>query len=398
VISADIVIVGAGPAGTSAAIHAAKSGVSSIVIDKAHFPRDKCCGDGLTALALRELELLGFEPPAEEQWQTINGIQIRSPNGREIRLQLPQGRGEYAAVVPRSVLDSQLVDLASSAGAEIRQGTVFKGITNKNDYTEVLIEGQESIKTRNLVAADGMWSPVRKSLGAAKQSYLGDWHAFRQYFTATGNRSRDLWVWFEPDLLPGYAWSFPLADGKVNVGFGVMRKENLKGRDLQEIWANLLDRPHIREVLGSTVPEGPYKAWPIPARLTSMLLHTGPALFVGDAAAAADPMTGEGIGQALETGRLAATAIAEGGTLKEIAKEYERSVRRSMHSDHRLARALNTALSHERITNASLKIINSSDWSRRHFARWMFEDYPRAVMLTPRRWNRASFPLTGSWK
>ena len=136
--SADIVIVGAGPAGTSAAIHAAKSGVSAIVIDKAHFPRDKCCGDGLTALALRELELLGFEPPADEQWQTINGIQIRSPNGREIRLQLPQGRGEYAAVVPRSVLDSQLVDLALSAGAEILQGTVFKGITNKNGYTCLL--------------------------------------------------------------------------------------------------------------------------------------------------------------------------------------------------------------------------------------------------------------------
>ena len=230
--SADVVIVGAGPAGTSAAIHAVKSGISAIVIDKAHFPRDKCCGDGLTALALRELELLGFEPPADEQWQIINGIQIRSPSGKEIRLQLPHGRGDYAAVVPRSVLDSQLVKLASSAGAQIFQGTVFKGITNKNGYTEVLIEGKESIKTRSLIAADGMWSPVRKSLGAAKQSYLGDWHAFRQYFTATGHRSRDLWVWFEPDLLPGYAWSFPLADGKVNVGFGVMRKENLLKKKL----------------------------------------------------------------------------------------------------------------------------------------------------------------------
>ena len=167
-----------------------------------------------------------------------------------------------------------------------------------------------------------MWSPVRKALGCGEPGYLGEWHAFRQYFDGvTGNAADRLWVWFEPDLLPGYAWSFPLPDGRANVGFGVLRGAGRRIQDMKDLWPDLLARPHVREALGAGArPSAPHKAWPIPARIDRAVLAEGRTLFVGDAAGACDPLTGEGIGQALLTGTLAAQAIVEAGATRPGAR------------------------------------------------------------------------------
>ncbi len=157
-----------------------------------------------------------------------------------------------------------------------------------------------------------MWSPVRKFLGLSVDGYRGEWHAFRQYYENVSPRAAsELIVWFEKDLLPGYAWSFPLEGNRANIGFGIQRgSKHYRVGDMKTLWPDLLDRPHIREALGPDArPEGPHKAWPIPARVGRVPL-TGPrTMFVGDAAAVTDPMTGEGIGQAILTGRLAAEAL-----------------------------------------------------------------------------------------
>ena len=132
--------------------------------------------------------------------------------------------------------------------------------------------------------------------------------------------------------------------------------------------------------------EAPHKAWPIPARVerTPITAAGGRALFVGDAARASDPMTGEGIGQALETGVLAADAIDAGGAFDAPgAARYERAVRRSLAVDNRLAALLSRALSHRKGARGAVRIAGPRAWTRRNFARWLFEDYPRAVLLTP---------------
>src|SRR3546814_5863218 len=133
-----------------------------------------------------------------------------------------------------------------------------------------------------------MWSPMRKHLGVGPAGYLGEWHAFRQYFTDVGPRAAtELFVWFEPDLLPGYAWSFPLPGGGANVGFGIQRDGGKVTRvqDMKQLWPEILQRPHIRAVLGDEArPESPHRAWPIPARTDQAVLATGRTLFAGDAA------------------------------------------------------------------------------------------------------------------
>ena len=392
----DVLIVGTGPAGCAAAITARRLGLKVTAIDRATFPRDKCCGDGLTTLALRELDSLGLTPSASS-WLTVNDAYIRSPSGRELHLQLPRNRGQYAAIVKRVELDAELVDLTRDEGADVREGCSFTAIELTAQGAQVSLNNGESILARNVIAADGMWSPVRKALECGPAGYRGDWHGFRQYVTADGPQSRNLWGWFEEELLPGYAWSFPLADYQVNLGFGVVRGSRLSGKKLASIWAGLLDRPAIRQTLGNATPQDSHTAWPIPAQLPRARLAKGPVLFVGDAATATDPLTGEGIGQALETGRLAAEAVAREATPELAAVSYEVSARAALQLDHRLAKRLSSVLARPRLAELALLAVDTNDWTRRQFARWMFEDYPRASLFDPRRWQRGLFNRDGAW-
>ena len=253
-----------------------------------------------------------------------------------------------------------------------------------------------------VIAADGMWSPTRKALGIAQPGYRGEWHAFRQYFKNVSPRaSSELIVWFEPDLLPGYAWSFPLADGTANIGFGILRDDSsYKVSDMGPLWRELLARPHVREFLGPDAePESPHRAWPIPARVDRIALSCERTLFVGDAAAATDPMTGEGIGQALLTGRWAAEAIISNPTnVTACASAYEHSVETELSVDHRFAERLMTILRRPLGARGAVRIAGMNGWTRRNFGRWLFEDYPRGLLLTPRRWHRGMLTGPGAYR
>ncbi len=399
--TADVVVVGAGPAGTAAAIHLARAGRDVLVVDRARFPRDKTCGDGLTTGALRELEDLGLRPVELPSWQTVEDVWVSSPRVRTIRFPLPRGRGTYAAVVPRLELDAALVDLARAAGAKVADGHALTGARAGHDRITLEVAGIGEVAARYAVGADGAYSPLRRLLGAG-DGRLGEWHAFRQYASGAGPAARDLWVWFEPDLLPGYAWSFPLPGGRVNVGFGIQRGGKVRTREMATLWPAILERAHIAEVLGPEVRlEGRHTAWPIPARIESIRLAAagGRALFVGDAAAATDPMTGEGIGQAFLTARLAARAILTAGAMAPAVARgrYERAVRRELVPDAWMSRLLIRALRHRRGVHYAMAVAGASPWTRRNFARWLFEDYPRAFVMTPGRWAEHSFSGPGAW-
>ena len=361
-----------------------------VVVDKARFPRDKCCGDGLTTGALRHLDELGLDIDAVASWKSVDDVVIRSPSGREVVFPLPSGGGQYAAVARRSELDAAMVDLVRREGASVLEGCELTDVTQDGDTITGLV-GEFELAARALIAADGMWSPTRKLLAAGQPGYRGEWHAFRHYVRGvTGPAAEQLLVWFEEDLLPGYAWSFPLADGVANVGFGIQRGRNHQVGDMGPLWSELLQRPHVQGALGSgATPEGPRRAWPIPARLGDLPLAVGRAIFVGDAAAATDPMTGEGIGQALETGRSAVRAVLDAGfdAPDDAASRYRRELERGMVRDHRLASTLSGVLARRRSTELAIAVAGATDWTRRNFARWLFEDYPRAVLATPRRWS-----------
>lgn len=396
-----VLIIGAGPSGTACAATLHRLGHEVIVVDKATFPRDKCCGDGLTTHALRLLESLNFDPSRVPDWQNCSAVEVRSPSGQSIHFNLALDDGIFAAIAPRAQLDYALVQHCRDMGITVHEGCAFVSLTENDAATLcVEVEGLEPITVDYVIAADGMWSPVRKAMGLATSGYLGEWHAFRQYINnVTGTAATQLHVWFEKDLLPGYAWSFPLPGNRVNFGYGILRTSGRSTKFMNDAWRDLLTRPHILEALGvDHVPQDRHTAWPIPARIDSAVRSSGRVLFVGDAVCATDTLTGEGIGQALATGIAAAEAIHGGTSSSDVRALYSRAIDKTLLADHRMSVALSAVMTHQLLARLVLAIVNTNNWTRTNFARWMFEDEPRAIVMTPRRWHRKFLHRSGAYQ
>jgi geranylgeranyl reductase family protein len=391
----DVLVVGAGPAGAAAGLAARQRGLDVLVVDKAMFPRDKTCGDGLTTAALRFLEHLGVDLRPLPGYMPIRETVLVSPSGRRTSLPLPSD-GDHAAVVPRVELDAALVAKARDSGVEVRDGTAVSALDVTPEGVTVSLGDNGAVRAGYVVAADGHYSFVRRSLRPPAPPELGTWHAFRQYFRGVDDPR--LYVLFEADLLPGYAWVFPLPDGRANVGFGVLRHPGMTGKELNARWRELLTRPSVRSVLGPAAePEATHRAWPIPASFEYDALADGRVLYVGDAANAVDPLTGEGIAQAIETATLAVDAIANGDAAG-VGQRYRERVRRALGRDLRFAAALQRVLRSRRGARAAVRVAGLTPWTRRHFANWMFEVYPRALLLTPDRWQRGALSAGGAYR
>ena len=391
----DVLVVGAGPAGAAAGLAARRRGLDVLVVDKARFPRDKTCGDGLTTAALRLLEQLGLDLRTLPGYLAVRETVLVSPSGRRVSLPLPPD-SDYAAVVPRVELDAALVDKARGSGVEVRDGTPVSAVDVGTDGVTVSLGDDGAVRAGFVVAADGHYSFVRRSLRLPAPPELGTWHAFRQYFRGVDDPR--LYVLFEADLLPGYAWVFPLPDGRANVGFGVLRRPGMSGKELNARWRELLDRDSVRAILGPAAePEATHRAWPIPASFEYDALADGRVLYVGDAANAVDPLTGEGIAQAIETATIAVDAIAMGEP-ETVGKRYRERVRRALGRDLRFAAALQRVVRSRRGAALAVRTAGLTPWTRRNFARWMWEDYPRAILGTPDRWHRKMLTAAGAWQ
>ena len=395
-----VLIIGAGPSGTACAATLHRLGHEVVVVDKATFPRDKCCGDGLTTNALRILEGLNFDPSRVADWQTCSDVEMRSFSGRKIDLPLPSIGGQFAAIAPRAQFDHALVEHCRDMGITIHEGCAFESITHHDtNGISVQVENLGELTVDYVVAADGMWSPVRKSLGLSTPGYLGEWHAFRQYIgNVHGSANEKLHIWFDKDLLPGYAWSFPLPDNRVNFGFGILRTSDRSTKYMNDLWRDLLTRPYITETLGEHfVPEDRHTAWPIPARIHDAVRSSGRVLFIGDAVCATDTLTGEGIGQALETGIAAGEAIHECDTAADVRDSYSHKIDSLLLADHRMSSVLSRMLTYPVVARMVLALVDTNNWTRKNFVRWMFEDEARAVVFTPRRWHRRFLARPGAY-
>lgn len=376
----DVAVVGAGPAGASAAIRLAREGLRVVAVDRATFPRDKCCGDGLTASAIKHLAALGLDFSAVASWHPVERAHLRSPAGHVVALDLRSR--PLAAVARRVDLDAAVLAVAKRNGVDVRDGVGLVDARLSGDAVTLALADGSELDASFVVGADGIWSPLRKALATGRpRRYIGDSHAYRRYYRTWTDEARDLWVWFDEDLLPAFAWSFPLPDGRANVGFGVHHKYRSTAPRFDEV----ISRDHIRNVLGAAEPEGAAtRSWPIAsdARHDALTACGGRVLFVGDAARAADPLTGEGIGQAFETGALAAQAVIDDAKRgpSAVGARYEATATRALGPDQWMSRAVMRLLRHQPVARAGLRGAASTEWTRTHFARWMFEDYRRSPL------------------
>ncbi len=310
-------MVGAGPSGSAAAMAALRTRPDSsvLLLDRADFPRDKSCGDGIAPQALDELARLGAADVLADR-VPIHRLRLQSPDGTVVASHL--SRPDY--VVPRTLFDSRLVDAAVRRGAVLQRRTV-RSLDIGSD--RVVLDGE--IAGRVVIGADGANGVVRRQLGVPRQPELSAAVAVRGYAAAPPGEPEQVIVMAEQDW-PAYAWSFAAGDGTANVGFGMLLptlraapkggKAELHGR-LLEMLAPLLGPGFAPERLVSHhLPLSTWRPRQPPGRV----------LLVGDAMSLINPLTGEGIFYALLSGRLAGVA-ASCATGADPGRAYDTALR-----------------------------------------------------------------------
>ncbi len=319
----DLLVIGGGPAGSSTAYWAAKAGLDVVFVEKKVFPRDKTCGDGLTPRAVHQLEAMGLGARLASTHR-FEGLRTVA-HGRTMELKWPDHPvfPSYGYVVKRSELDTFVAENAVSAGATLLAGTaatepIMDGplVLGTKLEDSVTAETRE-VRARFVVIADGANSRFGRSVGTTRNRAMPQGMAIRTYYESP--RHDDPFIESALDFrdrsgnsLPGYGWIFPVGDGTINVGVGLLSTF----RDWKQVNTSHLmtEFAHALPDYWEIDPENPTQA-PTGGRLP-MGGSVGPKsganwLVVGDAAGSVNPFNGEGIDYAYETGRISADLIAE---------------------------------------------------------------------------------------
>ncbi|GAB78046.1 geranylgeranyl reductase family [Austwickia chelonae] len=345
--TADVIVVGAGPGGSATAAYLAMAGLDVLLLEKAHFPRDKICGDGLTPRAVRELAQLGVPTAEEDGWIRNKGLRIVG-GGRRFELDWPETDyfPPYGMVRKRQELDEILARYAAERGARLLEGVNvqeaireessgrIQGVTAKVMGRDGRATGETvSFRAPVVVAADGVSSRLSMAMGRPKRDDRPMGVAVRTYYESpvrTNDEYMESWLelWVPEDegsrglsgagaagkdiLLPGYGWIFACGDGTANVGLGMLDTSPAFGRvdyrDVMRRWVATL--PAEWSFTEETAVQ-PIRGAALPMAFNRQPLYADGLLLVGDAGGMVNPFNGEGIDYAMEAGRTAAEIIVQ---------------------------------------------------------------------------------------
>jgi len=325
-----VLVIGAGPAGAAAALALCARGIEVCVVDRARFPRDKTCGDALSSRACALLAAIGIDPAALVQGQgAVRRGVVRFPDGTR----LARSYDAPGRIVPRRRLDAALHDAAAAAGARLFDETAVTSLERTATGRFVATGPRLHWEADTVIAADGPGSVAWRASGRAYPRARALGFAATRYLEGVRPSADDDAAvhWLETDLPGGYGWAFPAVDGRTNAGVWVRADaHDPRGAPLRTLFDRFLGR-HPERFAGARAVS-PVRVWPLPLAPAPWPRAEPGLLFVGDAAALADPLTGEGIWQALRSGQIAAEAVAadpgdEAGR-RRAAERYERACAR----------------------------------------------------------------------
>ncbi|BCJ52889.1 drug:proton antiporter [Actinoplanes sp. NBRC 14428] len=341
---ADVIVVGAGPGGSAAAYHMAKHGLRVLLLEKTEFPREKVCGDGLTPRAVRQLVRMGVDTSEKAGWLHNRGLRVIG-GGVRLELDWPDLASfpNYGLVRTRLDFDDMLAQRAVAAGALLRTGVNVTGPVLDADGQAIGVEAKlgpakEPVQYRAplVIAADGVSGKLPLAMGLAKRDDRPIGVAVRRYYRSPARANDDyLESWLElrsaqdrDRLLPGYGWIFGMGDGRVNAGLGILNSSDAFGktnyRAMLTDW--LGSTPEDWGLRGEENADGPILGAALPMGFNRVPHYTRGMMLVGDSGGMVNPMNGEGIAYAMESGELAAE-VAVQALARAAGPDRERALR-----------------------------------------------------------------------
>lgn len=332
----DVAIIGAGPGGSATAHVLAQRGLDVRMLDKFEFPRDKTCGDGLTPRALRALDRIGMLDEVTRHGQPIAGFEVIAPNGRATRSLIGDAYG--ALVVRRRALDDLLRQRAIASGASF-EGRVDVHAIEPTDQA-VVVHGTQDGRSRTLearmaVVATGAATGVLVRSGILPRAPAG-LLAARAYFENIAQELSDrLQLRFDGVHLPGYGWVFPLGGGAANIGVGFLPSRGRSSGTSRAAFERFIHSPGVRSLLSGARQVGPLKGYPIRVDFLQAPTLAERTLLVGEAAGLVNPLTGEGIDYALESGLIAAEHVLDAFTAGDFSRSRLQDYHHQLHAHFR---------------------------------------------------------------
>lgn len=327
----DAIIVGGGPAGSAAALYAKKYDLKTIVLDKSNFPRDKICGDALSGKCIRIIRELGLlKGLANLSGAAINSITFGSPSYNHFNLDLRKSDQNADVskgyVIPRLIFDNYLFQKVKKVSDTKENFTVrniiyedgkISGIVGKNKNGK-----DEKIKAPVVIGADGTNSIVARKLGLYEMNVEHTSIAIRCYYSGVKGLSDQIELHYIKEVNPGYFWLFPIGEGKANIGIGLSKNYAKRdNRTLQQILNQVTNSGPFKSRFENAIQLEKPKGWNLPCGSIHRRNHGDGFMLIGDSAGIIDPFTGEGIGNAMVSGKYAMKVLSKSKSLNNFTKE-----------------------------------------------------------------------------
>ncbi len=361
-----VAVVGAGPAGSSAALYLKQHGVRVALIDKAFFPRDKACGDGIPFKTVRLLNELGIsEQELFENGQQVSRMEIYGPSGDLLVFEDDSRSAGKNGCIPRKHFDNLLFRKAAQVSDAVFQGHQLLAMKKEADFFALTLKDKKTgrrrtIRAQLVIGADGGNSRVARLAGLLKRAPQHHFDGLRGYFK--GNHFGDvIRIFYDKRILPGYVWIFPVSTQTANVGIMTRRKGKKEPGWLQKIFYEIIDSNNaLKPYLQGAQPIGPLRGAPMPLGTLTGVRTADGVLLIGDAAAFINPLTGGGIYWAVlsakKAAQVATRALADHDISKIGLKDYERWWRKTLLPGFQYSAVLAGLLSHEKNASRIFKI------------------------------------------